>query len=165
MSQPLSQNISRIEEGEISMSNIGRTQTINFNMQTPGLPRQNICIQCPANKIEGVIRSFYLSAMQKKSTTLHLMQVIQSLKDDITTIIHEAYPTNQFWTDMLCNFLKLVYDQHFDYQLEVLQYIKAHKLIDTVMIKCLKSRIQCLFYNMDSFEMPSVTEILRALSN
>lgn len=39
MSQPLSQNISRIEEGEISMSNIGRTQTINFNMQTPGLPR------------------------------------------------------------------------------------------------------------------------------
>ena len=40
MSHPLSQNISQIEEGEISMSNIGRTQTINpNNIQTPGLHR------------------------------------------------------------------------------------------------------------------------------
>ncbi len=40
MSTHLSQNNSQIDEGEISMSNIGITQTINpTHMQTPELQR------------------------------------------------------------------------------------------------------------------------------
>lgn len=35
--------------------------------------------------------------------------------------------------------------------MEVLEYIKAHRLIDSLIIKCLKSRIEFLFYNTDSF--------------
>ncbi len=42
---------------------------------------------------------------------------------------------------MLTNFLRVVHEEHFDNQMEVLEYIKAHKLIDTLLIKCLKSRI------------------------
>jgi hypothetical protein len=37
------------------------------------------------------------------------MQIIDSLKNDITTVIYESYPTNEFWTHMLCNFLKIVH--------------------------------------------------------
>jgi len=92
------------------MSNIGgRTQTIHpTNMQTPELPRENIFIQCPSTKAEGVIRAFYLSVMQKQFTTNHLLNIVQSLTNDITMVIFEAYPTNHFWTEMLCNFLKIV---------------------------------------------------------
>lgn len=66
---------------------------------------------------------------------------------------------------MLCNFLKIANDGHFETQLEVLEYIKVHKLIDSLLIKCLKSRIEFLFFSNDSFEMPSVQEILAALAN
>jgi hypothetical protein len=92
------------------MSNIGgRTQTIHpTNLQTPGLARENIFIQCPCIKSEGIIRAFYLSVIQKQFTTNHLINIIESLTNDITMVIYEAYPTNQFWTEMLCNFLKIV---------------------------------------------------------
>jgi hypothetical protein len=66
---------------------------------------------------------------------------------------------------MLCTFLKTAHDGHFDTQLEVLEYIKVHKLIDTLIIKCLKSRIEFLFYNIDSFEVPTTAEILGGLAN
>lgn len=33
------------------------------------------------------------------------------------------------------------------------------------MIKCLKSRIEFLFYNIESFEIPETAEVLRALAN
>jgi hypothetical protein len=70
------------------MSNIGRTQPVNqTNLQTPGLHQENIYIQCNSRHPDGVIRSFYLSAMQKKSTLTHLIEVIESLKNDITFII------------------------------------------------------------------------------
>ena len=49
------------------MSNIGRTQQINpTGLQTPGLHRENIYIQCNSRHPDGVIRSFYLSVMQKR---------------------------------------------------------------------------------------------------
>jgi hypothetical protein len=40
-----------------------------------------------------------------------------------------------------------------------------HKLIDTLLIRCLKSRIEFLFEYRDSFENPSVAEILGSLAN
>ena len=59
------------------MSNIGRTQPVNnTNLQTPGLYRENIYIQCNSRHPDGVIRSFYLSVMQKRSTSKHLIQII-----------------------------------------------------------------------------------------
>jgi len=42
---------------------------------------------------------------------------------------------------MLCNFLKVLHQGHFDTQIGVLEYIKAHRLIDSLIIKCLRSRI------------------------
>jgi hypothetical protein len=155
MSHPLSQMGS--DEGEISMSNIGQTHRVNqTNLQTPGLYKENIHIQCNSRHPDGVIRAFYLSVMQKRSTCRHLMEIIDSLRNDITTIIFEPYPTNDFWVEMLQNYLKLVHDGHFETQLEVLDYLKIHRLVDTLMIRCLKSRIEFLFYNQDSFEMPTV---------
>ena len=85
MSNPLSQNVSRLEESEISMSNIGRTQQVNpASLQTPGLHRENIFVQCSSKTSEGIIRAFYLSVMQKKITTRHLIEVLESLRHDIT---------------------------------------------------------------------------------
>jgi len=40
-----------------------------------------------------------------------------------------------------------------------------HKLIDTLLIRCLKSRIEFLFEYRDSFESPTVAEILGSLAN
>jgi signal recognition particle receptor subunit beta len=77
------------------MSNIGRTQNVNqTNLQTPGLNKENIYIQTSSKTSDGIIRAFYLSAMQKKQTAKHLMEVIESLKHDITTVLFEPYPTN-----------------------------------------------------------------------
>ena len=77
------------------MSNIGRTQNVNnANMQTLGLNKENIYIQTSNKTSDGIIRAFYLSAMQKKGTAKHLMDIIESLKHDITTVIFEPYPTN-----------------------------------------------------------------------
>ncbi len=74
MSNPLSQNISQYEENEISMSNIGRTQTVHpTNLQTPGLHKENIYVQSSSKTSEGIIRAFYLSVMQKKATAKHLI--------------------------------------------------------------------------------------------
>jgi len=77
-------------------------------------------VQCSAAKSEGVIRAFYLCAMQRQSTTNHLSKLIHSLKNDMTIKIYEAYPTNEFWVEMLNNFLKIVHEEHFDNQMEVL---------------------------------------------
>jgi hypothetical protein len=66
---------------------------------------------------------------------------------------------------MLCNFLKIAHDGHFETQIEVLEYIKIHRLIDTLMIRCLKSRIEFLFSSNDSFEMPTNYEVMGALAN
>lgn len=38
-SNPLSYNVSQMEDNEISMSNIGRTNAVPTRLQTPGLPR------------------------------------------------------------------------------------------------------------------------------
>jgi hypothetical protein len=38
-SNPLSYNVSQMEDNEISMSNIGRTNALPTRLQTPGLPR------------------------------------------------------------------------------------------------------------------------------
>ena len=77
------------------MSNIGRTERISHtHVQTPGLYRENIYIQCSSRHSDGAIRSFYLSAMQKKSTARHLIDIIDSLRNDTTSIIFEPYPTN-----------------------------------------------------------------------
>lgn len=56
-------------------------------------------------------------------------------------MIYEPYPTNEFWTEMLSNFLKVVHESHFDTQIEILEYIKAHRLIDTLLVNCLRSRV------------------------
>ena len=117
-SNPLSYNVSQIDDNEISMSNIGRTQHIaQIRLQTPGLARENIFIQCNTRKVDGVIRAFYLSILQRKATAKNLVKLIEELKNDITTIIYEPYPTNEFWTDMLCNFIKIIHEGHFDTQL------------------------------------------------
>ena len=51
------------------MSNIGRTQNVNnANMQTLGLNKENIYIQTSNKTSDGIIRAFYLSAMQKKGS-------------------------------------------------------------------------------------------------
>lgn len=66
---------------------------------------------------------------------------------------------------MLCNFVKIIHEGHFETQLEVLEYIKCHRLIDTLIINCLKSRVEFLFSCRDSFEPPSIQELLGSLSN
>ena len=59
------------------MSNIGRTQNIiQTRLQTPGLPREHIFIQCSTRKMEGVFRAFYLSIIQRKITTKILIKLI-----------------------------------------------------------------------------------------
>jgi len=47
----------------------------------------------------------------------------------------------------------------------VLEYIKCHRLIDSLIINCLKSRVEFLFSCRDSFEPPSIQELLGSLSN
>ena len=124
------------------MSNIGRNQTLNHaSVQTPGLHRENIFIQCNNRHPDGVIRSFYLSVMQKRSTSRPFIEIIESLKNDSTTILFDPYPANEFWVELLCNFLKIAHEGQFETQLELLEYIKVHKFLDTLMIRCLKSRI------------------------
>lgn len=66
---------------------------------------------------------------------------------------------------MLCNFVKIIHEGHFETQLEVLEYIKCHRLIDTLIINCLKSRVEFLFSCRDPFEPPSIQELLGSLSN
>jgi hypothetical protein len=142
ISQNVSQNISRINENEISMSNIGQIQTVNHTqLNTPSLKTDNIFVRCSAARPEGIIRAFYLTVMQRKDTSKILSSVIDSLKNDVISVIYELYPTNQFWTDMLCNFLRFVHEGHFDTQLELLEYLKVHRLVDTLLIRCLKIRI------------------------
>jgi hypothetical protein len=58
------------------MSNIGKTQIVNNNLQTPGLSKENIYIQCSSKTSDGIIRAFYLSVMQKKQTAKHLVEII-----------------------------------------------------------------------------------------
>ena len=87
------------------------------------------------------------------------------MRDDTTITLYKPYPTNDFWTDMLCNFLNLIHEGHYDTQMEILDYISYHYLIDMLLIRCLKSRIEFLFGGRDTFEEPSMEEILRSLSN
>jgi hypothetical protein len=75
-SNPLSYNVSQMEENEISMSNIGRTNAMPTRLQTPGLPRENIFLQCGSRKVEGVIRAFYLSVLQRRSTARQLVRLL-----------------------------------------------------------------------------------------
>lgn len=70
--------------------------------------------------MEGVIRAFYLSVLQRKATARLLGRLVEELRHDITTVIYEPYPTNEVWTEMLGNFLKIVHEGHFDTQMEVL---------------------------------------------
>lgn len=98
------------------MSNIGKTQMINHNLQTPGLSKENICVRCSNKTSDGIIRAFYLSVMQKKTTCRHLIEILDSLRHDITIILFEPYPANEFWIDMLCNFLKMALEERFDTQ-------------------------------------------------
>jgi hypothetical protein len=49
--------------------------------------------------------------------------------------------------------------------MQVLEYIKTHRLIDALLISCLKSRVEFLFECRDSFEPPSVHELLGSLAN
>lgn len=49
-SNPLSYNISQIDDNEISMSNIGRTEVVT-RQQTPGLARETIILQCRSNRV------------------------------------------------------------------------------------------------------------------
>lgn len=58
------------------MSNIGKTQIVNNNLQTPGLSKENIYIQSSSKTSDGIIRAFYLSVMQKKQTAKHLVEII-----------------------------------------------------------------------------------------
>jgi hypothetical protein len=69
------------------------------------------------------------------------------MRNDQTTIIFEAYPTNEFWVDMLCNFLKAIHQEYYDTQMDVLEYIKCHRLIDILILKCLKNRIEFCYYD------------------
>jgi hypothetical protein len=57
---------------------------------------------------------------------------------------------------MLCAFLRGIHEGRFETQTSVLEYIKTHRLIDQLMIKCLSSRIEFLFENTDSFSPPSI---------
>lgn len=84
---------------------------------------------------------------------------------DITVVLYEPYPSNGFWTDMLCNFIKCLHDGQFETQIDVLNYIKEHRLIDTLLINSLRSRVEFLFECRDSFEPPSVQELLGSLAN
>ncbi len=97
-SNPLSYNVSQMEENEISMSNIGRNNAVPTRLQTPGLARENIFVLCNSRKVEGVIRAFYLSILQRRGTAKQLSRVIDELSHDITAILYEPYPTNEFWT-------------------------------------------------------------------
>ena len=49
--------------------------------------------------------------------------------------------------------------------MEVLQYIKVHYIIDSLFIRCLKNRIAFVFGSRDTFDEPTVEEVLRSLSN
>lgn len=164
-SNPLSYNVSQMEENEISMSNIGRTNAVPTRVQTPGLARENVFLQCSSRRVEGVIRAFYLSVLQRRGTARQLARLVEELRHDITAVIYEPYPTNEFWTEMLGNFLKIVHEGHFDTQSDVLEYLKAHRLIDTLLVNCLRSRVEFLFACRDSFEPPSVQELLGSLAN
>ena len=95
------------------MSNIGRTGAVVTRLQTPGLARENIFLQCSSQRIEGVVRAFYLSVLQRGSTSKQLTCLLEELRHDITAVIYEPYPTNEFWTEMLVNFIKIVHQGHF----------------------------------------------------
>lgn len=84
---------------------------------------------------------------------------------DITVVLYDPYPTNELWTELLCNFIKILHDGHFETQIDVLNYIKAHRLLDTLLINSLRSRVEFLFECRDSFEPPSVQELLGSLAN
>jgi len=62
---------------------------------------------------------------------------------------------------MLSNFLKILHEGEFDTQVEILEYLKAHRLIDSLIIKCLRTRIEFLFDD-GSFE---TRKVLTALAN
>lgn len=47
----------------------------------------------------------------------------------------------------------------------MLEYLKAHRLLDTLIINCLRSRVEFLFECRDSFEPPSVQELFGSLAN
>lgn len=49
--------------------------------------------------------------------------------------------------------------------MDVLEYMKTHRLLDTLFVNCLRSRIEFLFQCRDSFEPPSVQELLGSLAN
>jgi hypothetical protein len=49
--------------------------------------------------------------------------------------------------------------------MDVLDYLKTHRLLDTLIINCLRSRVEFLFECRDSFEPPSVQELLGSLAN
>lgn len=81
------------------MSNIGHTNNaVPTRVQTPGLAKENIFTQVSTRTSEGVIRAFYLSVIQRKSTSNSLAKLIDELRHDITTVIYDPYPTNEFWT-------------------------------------------------------------------
>lgn len=42
---------------------------------------------------------------------------------------------------MLVNFIKVLHQGDFDSQMAVLDYLKAHRLIDTLILSCIRSRI------------------------
>lgn len=158
-----SQNLSRINENEISMSNIGQLHTVNpSQLNTPSLKGENVYVRC-GRTAEGTVRAFYLSLLQRKETSQLLGGVVDSLKHDIMAVIYEPYPTNEFWTDLLCNFLKIVHEAHFDTPTELLDYLKMHRLIDTLFVRCLRTRVDFLFDARD--HQPSTREVLTALSN
>jgi hypothetical protein len=87
------------------------------------------------------------------------------LTHDITVVLYDPYPTNELWTELLCNFIKILHDGHFETQIDVLNYIKVHRLLDTLLINSLRSRVEFLFECRDSFEPPSVQELLGSLAN
>lgn len=93
-SNPLSYNVSQMEENEISMSNIGRTNVNATRQQTPGLARENIYVVCNSKRVEGVIRAFYLAVLQRRSTAKQLSRLIDELRNDITVVVYDSYPTN-----------------------------------------------------------------------
>lgn len=47
----------------------------------------------------------------------------------------------------------------------MLEYLRSHKLIDQLLIRCLRVRLDFLFASLDSFESPHPTELFAALAN
>jgi hypothetical protein len=87
-SNPLSYNVSQMEENEISMSNIGRTNANPTRQQTPGLARENIYVVCNSKRVEGVIRAFYLAVLQRRSSAKQLSRLVDELRNDITVVVY-----------------------------------------------------------------------------